>query len=269
MRKPLSIPIYNRRYIYWTAKPDIGIVFAVSIAWKTGPRTEMREVNMDGSHGFSSLKSKQRALRDHFPEPMKLRTHRAISWIKRSEMCEGDDDAKFIFLWIAFNSAYADEIRFKDNNSTERRSFKTYFKKIVDLDIDHRISNALWKRFSGPVRLLMESPYTFKDFWQYHNGVSGFENWRNSFVNDKKKFITAFERNENVKVLVHVFDRLYTLRNQLVHGGSTWNSHVNRTQVKDGAEILGFLLPIFVDLMMDNPEDDWGMPFFPVVEDNA
>ena len=50
-----------------------------------------------------------------------------------------------------------------------------------------------------------------------------------------------------------VFDRLYVLRNQLVHGGATWNSSVNRAQVRDGAAILGFLLPVFVDLMMDNP----------------
>jgi hypothetical protein len=51
----------------------------------------------------------------------------------------------------------------------------------------------------------------------------------------------------------------------LVHGGATWNSGVNRAQVRDGAAILGFLLPVFVDLMMDNPTVDWGRPFYPVV----
>jgi hypothetical protein len=46
----------------------------------------------------------------------------------------------------------------------------------------------------------------------------------------------------------------YVLRNQLVHGGSTWNSGVNSAQVRDGAEILGFLMPLFIDIMMDNPK---------------
>ena len=55
------------------------------------------------------------------------------------------------------------------------------------------------------------------------------------------------------------------LRNQLVHGGATWNSAVNRDQVRDGAAILGFLVPVFVDVMMDNPHEDWGRPFYPVV----
>ena len=69
-----------------------------------------------------------------------------------------------------------------------------------------------------------------------------------------------------VLVLRLVFDRLYVLRNQLVHGGSTWNSRVNRDQMRDGAAILAFLMPVFVDVMMDNPHEDWGRPFYPVVE---
>ena len=51
-----------------------------------------------------------------------------------------------------------------------------------------------------------------------------------------------------------------------MHGGATWNSSVNRDQVRDGARILGFLVPIFVDLMMDNADVDWGLPYYPVVE---
>jgi hypothetical protein len=62
------------------------------------------------------------------------------------------------------------------------------------------------------------------------------------------------------------FDRLYTLRNQLVHGGSTWNSSVNRGQVTDGARILGDIVPIIIHLMMENPRQLWGDPCYPVVE---
>ena len=69
-----------------------------------------------------------------------------------------------------------------------------------------------------------------------------------------------------MRVLTLVFDRLYVLRNQLVHGGSTWNSIVNRDQVRDGAAILSFLVPVFADVMMDNPDEEWGRPFYPVVD---
>ena len=46
--------------------------------------------------------------------------HRAISWIGRAEACGADDDARFIFLWIAFNAAYADENEFQSSAPGER-----------------------------------------------------------------------------------------------------------------------------------------------------
>jgi len=45
----------------------------------------------------AELKTKQRAIREGFPQTMGLRAHRAISWIGRAETCGADDDAKFIF----------------------------------------------------------------------------------------------------------------------------------------------------------------------------
>lgn len=63
-----------------------------------------------------------------------------------------------------------------------------------------------------------------------------------------------------------LFGRLYVLRNQLVHGGATWNSSANRAQVRDGGALLGCLLPLFIDLMMDNPGHEWPMPNYPVVD---
>lgn len=33
--------------------------------------------------------------------------------------------------------------------------------------------------------------------------------------------------------LTQVFTKLYTLRNQIIHGGATYNSQINREQLKD------------------------------------
>jgi hypothetical protein len=62
-----------------------------------------------------------------------------------------------------------------------------------------------------------------------------------------------------------VVDRLYVLRNQLVHGGATWNSSVNREQVKDGARILMAIVPAIIELMLDHPEVEFGDVLYPVV----
>lgn len=61
-----------------------------------------------------------------------------------------------------------------------------------------------------------------------------------------------------------VFDRLYVLRNQLIHGGATWNSQINRAQVADGIAILGTLVPLVLAIMMEHPQD-YGDVLYPVV----
>jgi hypothetical protein len=214
----------------------------------------------------AALKAKQRALRAGFPETMGLRVHRSISWIGRAEASLDDHDARFLFLWIAFNAAYADENEFQRIAPGERATFSSFFGKMVALDSDERLYKAIWQSFSGPIRMLMQNRYVFNPFWQYHNGIDGFENWEERFQASSRSFAHSLQAQDTARILSFVFDRLYVLRNQIMHGGSTWNSGVNRNQVRDGAAILGFLMPVFLDIMMDNPHEDWGRPFYPVVE---
>lgn len=222
----------------------------------------------------AALKDKQRSLRDSFPETVGLRVHRAISWIGRAENCDrDDDDARFLFLWIGFNAAYADENEFQGVPSPEqpreRVAFRRFFGKLVDLDREGRLYDAIWDEFSGPIRVLMNNKYVFSGFWHHHNGIPGHEDWERRFEGSRRGLARQLRAKDSVGVLCQVFDRLYVLRNQIVHGGSTWNGSVNRPQVRDGARILAFLMPVFVDVMMDNPGEEWGRPFYPVVDENA
>lgn len=127
---------------------------------------------------------------------------------------------------------------------SEREIVVEYFRKLVSLDADRCIYLAIWQRFSGPVRLLMGSHFLFNPFWQHHNGIEGFSDWPERFNVSHGAFLRAFQAGDTARVLSFVFNRLYVLRNQVVHGGSTWNSSVNRSQVRDGAAILHFLLPV-------------------------
>src|SRR4051794_10056372 len=97
----------------------------------------------------AALKTKQRAIRNGFPEIMGLRAHRSISWIGRAEVCGKDNDARFIFLWIAFNAAYADEREFQSGAPGERAAFVDFFGRMVMRDKSQRIYKALWQQFSG------------------------------------------------------------------------------------------------------------------------
>ena len=214
---------------------------------------------------FATLKDKQRQLRDGFPINLGLRVHRSLSWLQRAEQVSDDPDAAFIFLWIAFNAAYAEDAPDAAIYS-ERSVFDGFFARILSFDTDQLIYKAIWRKFSGSIRLLIDNRFVFQPFWNRHNGLTGFDDWEERFNKSRKRLHEALASNDTKLILTTVFDRLYVLRNQVVHGGATWNSSVNRAQIKDGAEILAFLIPIFIDLMMDNPEMVWGAPHYPVIE---
>lgn len=212
---------------------------------------------------WSELKGKQRSIRDGFPDALGLRVQRALSWLHRAERETGDADVRFILLWVGFNAAYARELSVEVD---EREKFAAYFDALVKLDTGHRVYNAVWDRFSQEVRVLLGNRYVFMPFWKHHNGVEGYDNWAESLAASRRLTNAAMAARDTPRILAVLFDRLYVLRNQLVHGGATWNSIVNRGQVQDGAAILGWLLPVFIDIMMDNPKRDWGRPFYPVVD---
>ena len=214
-------------------------------------------------HLWLSLKEKQRRLREAFPESLGLRVHRALSWLGRAEAAGEDGDVRFILLWVGFNSAYAGELA--PGMDSERSAFKAFFDTLVGLDQGQRIYNTVWQRFPHEIRLLLNNKYVFQPFWNHHNSLDGYEDWADRLLASQRQIALAMGRSDTARILSILFDRLYVLRNQLVHGGATWNSAVNRDQVRDGAAVLGSLLPVFIDIMMDNPSRDWGRPFYPVV----
>ncbi len=209
------------------------------------------------------LQAEWERVESSLPQHLGLRVHRALSWIERAEKESDDPDAEFIFYWIAFNAAYAKD-RPHSMESTERSRFADFFETILSLDSNHMVYDAIWKRFSDTIRLLLGNKFVFQPFWDHLAG-RGSENWDQSFKTSKSRVQRALATRDTRVILSTLFDRLYVLRIQLMHGGASWYSSVNREQVRDGARILAFLVPLFVELMMLNPDIDWGPPDYPVV----
>ena len=210
------------------------------------------------SLNFEQLKTRHRTLRKHAPSNLTLRVHRALSWLQRAEMAE-DEDGRFIFLWIAFNAAYATEI--DDNRRlSEQETFKGFLEKLCELDGHKQIEQLVWQEFSGSIRMLLDTPFVLQSFWDYHSGKISEAQWKDRLAQGKKMATLALASGNTPQLLGVVFNRLYTLRNQLIHGGATWNSSVNRKQLKDCANLLGKLVPVIIELMMAHPDTLWGMP---------
>jgi hypothetical protein len=190
------------------------------------------------------------------------RLHRAVSWLVCAEKYEdSDDDLSFISLWISLNSSYA--IDDANQEKYEREGFEIFAHRLVALDKKERIYNCLWLNYSSFVRLLIDNQFVFGPFWRSQR--EGDKGWEKKFEYSKKKAHSALANSEVEVLLGIVMDRLYVLRNQLVHGGATYQSRVNRDQVQNGKRMLLELVPVFIELMFEQ-EQDWGEIYYPVID---
>ncbi|MEZ1317713.1 HEPN domain-containing protein [Pseudomonas fluorescens] len=213
---------------------------------------------------YQTLKARHRLERDNHHVNLTLRVHRALSWLQRAEQTD-DADGRFVFLWIAFNAAYATDI---DENFrlSEQETFRAFLCKLCDLDRQRQIENLVWTEFSGSIRVLLDNQYVFQSFWDYQNGKISQDQWTERFAAGRRRAQSALAKRDTAEVLAVLFNRIYTLRNQVMHGGATWNSSINRPQLRDCSNLLGKLVPLIIELMLDNPDTLWGDACYPVVQ---
>lgn len=209
-----------------------------------------------------TLKATLAALPPEVPENFRVRCHRAISWLKRAEQEADDPDARFIFLWISFNAAYAWEFGHEQN---ERELLRRFFERILLVDKEKRLHALLFNNFTGCVRTVIDNPYLFEPFWRAQRDHDSSGRWEALFQTAKRTATTAVMSGETAVVAGIVVDRLYVLRNQLVHGGATHASRVNRQQVKDSVALLSQLVPLIIELMLVSHGEDFGGIAYPVI----
>lgn len=241
--------------------------------------------------------------RDGFPEAFRLRVRRAISWLNRAEaLCfdgkrllgtglfgvrratqplrltekqwqereliiaksETDWDLTFVSLWIAFNAIYARDFDLKIDH--DRVSVRDFFYDVCYLDTQQQIYQLVLQKFSSDIREFLNNRYVFQSFWDFHNGLISKTAFEDDFQKIYQKTNEAFANQDTESLLALIFNGLYTLRNQIMYGGVTWNSSANRIQIRFACAFLRAVLPIFIQIMMAHPSHEpWGKPFYPFV----
>lgn len=205
------------------------------------------------------------------------RMRRAYTWLKRSEKTGTEDIERFVFLWIAFNAAYGDESALREfveggeARATEHDRFRTFLGRIVHQDEAGILEGIVWNEFPGPIRVLLSNRYVYRPFWLCVWGSDRVGDWRDRFEGSKRIALAALSSRNVSTVLSVVFGRLYTLRNQIFHGGTTYPSGFGRDQIRDGSRIMASLVPAILDIMRQeidgNPDSElWGKVAFPRIE---
>ena len=212
---------------------------------------------------YQLLKERHRQERGTYPQALSLRIHRALSWLNKAEMCD-DHDSKYIFLWIAFNAAYAQDFEYKADFG-ERGLYQEFLAKIVSLDGGNKLSELVWSQYSSSIRLILDNEFILQSFWKFHSGLITEEQWKKERSQAKSIANKALSGGDTATVLSVVFSRLYTLRNQLIHGGATYNSSANRDQIRDCTALLENVVPTIIEIMMDGADELWGDAVYPLI----
>lgn len=210
-----------------------------------------------------ALKAEYHAIREQLPPELRLRVHRAISRLEKAAAERDDLDMGFIALWIGFNAIYAKETLF---NSSDKQGFRLFIHSICQFEPEATY-NLVWSKYSSSIRLLLDNRYVFQPFWDFHNGLYGENAWLEDFEEAKKRSHRALANKDTAAIINIVCERLYTLRNQVFHGGATYNSKANRDQLHDAYAFLLDFVALCIRVLLNHPETDWGKPFYPYVPD--
>ncbi|HCG6385153.1 TPA: hypothetical protein N2940_000264 [Vibrio parahaemolyticus] len=219
---------------------------------------------MNKTKNYNELKQRQRNERSDYSPNLGIRVHRALSWLNKAEQCT-DDDSKFTFLWIAFNSAYAQEFEQKLVYG-EKGLYQEFLDKLVSVDATNKLHNIVWSEYAGTIRLILENEFILQSYWDFQSERISEQDWKNHGSKAKTAASKALGQCNTAVVLSILFSRLYTLRNQIIHGGATFNSSANRKQLRDCTSILEMLIPNIIELMMDNKSVLWGAPVYPLIQ---
>ncbi|MXW07048.1 MAG: hypothetical protein F4X56_00380 [Gammaproteobacteria bacterium] len=227
----------------------------------------MRVANSATGVSTSDLYAMYRARHTELSSDNQLRLRRCLSWLEKAEnehLAE-DFDTSFVFHWIVFNSMYA-------TSETENQPslFKVYLEKITRLDYNHSIRNALQPLFGPYISPLLRTRYVYGIYWKYDLDQDA-RNQTDAAWEEKRKNVTktisaGLTPNGDINHALNcIFDLLYVLRNQLIHGLATYKGSVNRDQVRNGSMILARVVPCFAVLMLGYPDQDWGQSPYPPI----
>ena len=196
----------------------------------------------------------------------KTRQRRMGVWIKHAEdLPEDAFHLQFICYWIAFDAAFA---QFAKGGGSGIGRMLGFLKDVVRTDKNQRIYTILRDRMQNIERISVLRQ-TSPSFWDRKKSeVQDPSKWAEHFVDirvkekDRFSLMLSIQSDDHVfNVLEDLFRRLYVVRNQIFHGGSSGAGSHGKTQVKEGALLLSQLIPCFREIMRKSA--DWGPVPFP------
>jgi len=188
-------------------------------------------------------------------DAIRLRMHRAFSWMRKAFDFELPDDAdvRLMFSWIALNTLYAKWDSDLANREPEWQTREEFLRRMVKSDARGRIQQVLLGNRKHCDRLLSEE-HLINSYW----GNPSEEEARRARTKPRKIGKHYHDPEDVINVLLPLIKCITMLRSQLVHGMSTYRSSANRAVVEAGAKVVFDLVLTILQVIAEDGlwEDD-------------
>lgn len=207
----------------------------------------------------------------HAVEYHQTRLRRAQLWLQRAQEEERRGAEKLMFFWVAFEAMFARHKRYTgDSDKKSHRAMNNFIEAAVQSGGAHIGVKEVIKNNKGEIKRIINLRYTAPDFWTRHDASKKTpEEWEAQHQREKeglKKGLELRNLHDCVRVMKGLFGRLYSVRNQIFHGGhSLGGQSQGREQVKWALHLLEQFIPVFLDALQKHPHIAKGEPPFPRV----
>lgn len=191
--------------------------------------------------------------------PTTIRFHRACSWLQRAEQATKDDlDLALLSQWVAFNALYGQWDHDAREPLADNECWRHFIERMLDLDKGSHVVDALVEN-KPLVMSIFEDEFLSRYFWQEPCGKRASQSKKTMY--DAR---TWFIQGNWLLILDRLFERIYFLRCQLVHGASTFNGSLNRTAIRHCSQAMDHLMRAFLLVWINFGSDkDWGIMCYP------
>lgn len=227
----------------------------------------MHETNTTAVHTAAELRLRFKAIcaaTENKFQNYQIRVHRALSWWNRAAELDADEnpEGRLLFAWIAFNALYG---AWDDNGggpAKDREGWGAFLSKALTWDRNGLLVNCL-REIRDPVLELLNNKYLDAQFWRRRDAYGGSQ--RPYYYGQ-----SLYAERRWGELLVLVFDRIYVLRSQIVHGAATRNSSLNRATLRKSLHLLEAVLDPILEIVVEHgAHDAWPTLCYPPVDDTA
>lgn len=188
---------------------------------------------------------------------LSIRLHRACSWLRRAQVVAKNSgpeslDDQLVLLWIAFNALYGVWDEQENHPVRDIESVRRFLILVLKLDADDLFGKLLQRERTLAERLF-DNVYLDHYFWRgLDSGEGDDETWRDMPAKGRRYLDDGRAERALDRLLLF---RVYTLRCQLVHGGSTHSGRLNRNSVADCGRLLHQVLDITIRIIIERAEE--------------